>query len=183
MKRGLRCGCPAGGELDGTELAPGLHALQCRGCEGSLLSMEDYRPWLERHPAGLAPAPGAAPLEQDEADGAARACPACSRLMQRLRVGSRPDFRLDRCSPCQLVWFGRGEWAALAHAGFTHRLHELLSDGWQRQLREDEQRQRRETLLRDRHGNDCIDELARIRDWLNRQPERDELLALLRAGW
>jgi len=35
--------------------------------------------------------------------------------------------------------------------------------------------------LRRRYGNECIDELDRIRAWLDTQPHRDELLALLRA--
>ena len=30
--------------------------------------------------------------------------------------GSPVDFRIDRCSPCQQVWFDQGEWSALAQA-------------------------------------------------------------------
>ena len=37
--------------------------------------------------------------------------------------------------------------------------------------------------LRARLGDDCLDELTRIRTWLDTQPRREELLALLRAGW
>jgi hypothetical protein len=62
-------------------------------------------------------------------------------------------------------------------------LGEVLSDGWQRQLREEASRGRREAELRTRHGDDCIDELNRIRAWLATQPQRDTLLALLRTGW
>jgi hypothetical protein len=59
----------------------------------------------------------------------------------------------------------------------------VLSDAWQRQLRDDEVSGQREAALRARHGDACIDELVRIRTWLDEQPQRDELIALLRAGW
>lgn len=142
--------------------------------------MDDYRAWRDQSapPAGASP-----PAPATSTDSGARHCPACARLMHRYRVGARPDFRLDRCAPCQTVWFDAGEWQALLAAGLGARLEEILSDGWQRQLQADELRQGREAVLRQRHGDACIDELARMRQWLQAQPHRDELLALLRAGW
>jgi len=101
-----------------------------------------------------------------------------------LRVSTdMPDFRIDRCGACQLVWLDRGEWAALVHNGLARRLDEVMSDAWQRQLKQDELRAGREATLRARHGDECINELSRIRAWLDVQPQRDELLSLLRAGW
>ena len=105
--------------------------------------------------------------------------------MQRLRVGAKPDFRVDRCAGCQALWFDRGEWAALAASGLASRLEEILSDAGQRQLQAAELRERREADLRRKHGDACIDEIARVHQWLHAQPaaQREELLSLLRAGW
>jgi len=164
------------------ELSPGLTARQCGACGASALKLDDYRQWRERQPAS-GPVTEPAARAEEEQDVRARTCPACTRLMQRYRVGTQPDFRLDACSACQLVWLDRGEWASLAQGDLSGRLTEILSEAWQRRLRADELRNRREAGLRAKHGDACIDELIRVRSWLDAQPQREELLALLRAGW
>lgn len=183
MTRTLHCVCDARSPLMPGVLVPGLPARQCAVCEGSLLEMADYRRWSSR--AGAAPSASDAPaIELAETDApVARACPSCTRLMQRLRTGSSTNFRVDRCFTCQLVWFDRGEWQALVQAGLAGRLAELLSDGTQRQLMADELRAGRIAALRERHGEDRLAELQRMRDWLEAQPEPEELLNLLRTGW
>jgi Zn-finger nucleic acid-binding protein len=178
----LRCVCETHRVLHAVELAPGLPAHECADCHGTLLGLNDYRRWADGQP-DVAPVSAEAPLPEATLDAGARQCPSCTRLMERLRVSRQPDFRVDRCAICQWVWLDQGEWAALARAGLCTQLGEVLSDGWQRQLREEASRGRREAELRTRHGDDCIDELNRIRAWLATQPQRDTLLALLRTGW
>ena len=175
----LRCSCTGAPELVPVDLEPGLPAQGCGTCGGSLLDLADYRTWREQTNAAVTPRD---PVVFEDAP-AARACPGCARLMHRLRAGAQPDFRLDRCAACRFVWFDRGEWPALVSAGHGARLDDILSDAWQRQVRAEELRATREAALREKHGDDCMDELSRIRAWLDVQPQRDELLALLRAGW
>ncbi|MED5617712.1 zf-TFIIB domain-containing protein [Ideonella sp. BN130291] len=177
----LRCDCPQQPALAVAELAPGLPAHHCQACAGSLLNLDAYREWQASAPAAPV-ADHSMPLALFET-ASARACPSCARLMQRHRSGTDPDFRIDRCVACQLVWFDAGEWEALVRAGLRERLVELLADGWQRQLQLDELRAGREGALRSRHGEACMNELARIRAWLEMQPHREELLGLLSAGW
>jgi Zn-finger nucleic acid-binding protein len=174
------CSCAAQTELARTELTPGLAAQQCEACGGVLLGMVDYRQWRER----AAPAvvvEEAAPEVSDSPS--ARGCPSCTRLMQRYRVGVKPDFRVDHCPACQLVWLDKGEWQALAQLGLATRLGEIVSAAWQRRVQSDELRALRESTLRSKHGDACIDEIKRMREWLDAQPQREELIALLRAGW
>ena len=182
----IRCTCSGQGLMQPGPLAAGLSAHQCSACEGTMLDMAAYRGWRD-HPEAAPAIESAAALHgllAVEDAPAARSCPRCQRLMQRLRVSTElPDFRIDRCGPCQTVWFDRGEWHALAHDGLAWRLDEVLSDGWQRQLQQADLRARREQALRARLGDECLDELTRVRAWLDEQPRREELLALLRAGW
>ena len=178
MTKTLHCSCAAHTELKPCELAPGLTGLLCTSCGGHMLMLEDYRVWRSTAPAQ--PATSATATAEDNS---ARHCPACTRLMQRYRVGSTPDFWVDRCASCQAVWFAGGEWQALLAAGMGTRLEDILTDAWQRQVQAEELRKGRETVLRQRYGAATMDELARIRQWLHAQPERDELLALLRADW
>ena len=178
MTKTLHCSCAAHTELSPCELASGLAGLHCTSCGGHMLMLEDYRVWRSTAPAQ--PATSATATAEDNS---ARHCPACTRLMQRYRVGSTPDFWVDRCASCQAVWFAGGEWQALLAAGMGTRLEDILTDAWQRQVQAEELRKGRETVLRQRYGEATMDELARIRQWLHAQPERDELLALLRADW
>jgi Zn-finger nucleic acid-binding protein len=180
--RSLRCSCRGSNRLEPIELEPGLRASGCGHCGGSLLGLADYKAWRDAV-GGVVAASDLAVFEDVEDASGARACPGCARLMNRLRAGTRPDFRLDRCASCQSVWFDRGEWRALAAAGHASRLDAILSDAGQRQLQAEALRARREAALREKHGAECIDELSHIRRWLDAQPQRDELLALLRTGW
>lgn len=179
--RGLRCACSDHALFGCRELAPGLQAGTCVDCGGDLLALDEYRTWRDTAPAAPPPDPDT-PLVMFETLSA-RSCPACERLMQRLRSGIEPDFRIDRCTACQLVWLDSGEWEAIERAGLRHRLVELLSDGWQRQVQAGELSAAREQALRRRYGDACVDELVRIRAWLAAQPQRDELLGLIGADW
>lgn len=177
----MHCVCDSHAELQRAELAPGLAALRCPSCHGHRLDMADYERW--RDDAQPASTDDDVPPMAPDAGARARPCPACTRLMSRYRVGATPDFRLDRCAPCGGVWFDAGEWPALVQAGLAQRLGDVVSDAWQRRVQTDEQRARRLAVLHAKHGEACLTELARVRTWLDAQPHRDELLALLRAGW
>lgn len=179
----LHCVCGTRAHLQPAELAPGLPVEGCETCHGGLLALDDYRAWVERGAAEPASEPNEQPVTTQHTP--ARACPRCTRLMERLRVSHEPDFRLDRCVGCQCVWLDGGEWPALVNAGLALRLGEVLADGWQRRVREDAAHGRREAELRARHGHACVDDLIRIRAWLQTQPaqQRETLLLLLRSGW
>lgn len=176
----MRCACEAQGTLAPVQLVEGPVANGCPACGGAALEMDDYRRWREQASVDASAAAGVLVVEDHPA---ARPCPSCARLMQRVRVGGTPDFRIDRCAACALVWLDRGEWDALRAAGLAGRIDEILSERWQRDLQAHEARVRREAQLREKHGDACVDELARVHAWLQGQPHREELLALLRAGW
>lgn len=182
MSATFRCDCAAKTALVPITLQENLPARQCPVCAARLLSLNDYRLWrvqLVIRPSDTADAPigELTPLAPEPAG--ARFCPACNRPMSRHRVGTAPDFRLDRCSPCQLLWLDGGEWQALHAAGLIARLDSVLSEDWQRRLQAEDNRFRRHDALRTRLGPGVFDEVQRIRGWLLAQPNRSELLALL----
>ena len=179
----LQCVCGASSPLLPAELLPDLPVQACETCLGSMVSLDDYRQWAEGHPEPPQPEPCDLPVTTHTTQ--ARACPQCTRLMERLRVSHEPDFRIDRCVGCQSVWLDAGEWPALVNAGLALRLNEVLADGWQRRVREAVVHDRREAELRGRHGDACVNNLIRVRAWLNTKPaaQRETLLMLLRSGW
>jgi Zn-finger nucleic acid-binding protein len=176
----MRCACEAQNPLLPAQLPRGPAASTCEACGGALLALADYRRWREQAPYDFGDSPGILVVEDSTA---ARPCPSCARLMQRLRVGGTPDFRIDRCPACALLWLDRGEWDALRANGLALHVEEILSERSQRDLQAGEVRALRAAQLREKHGDERMAELERMRDWLQAQPQRDELLALLRAGW
>ena len=182
MTQRLHCSCTRQpSTLKNVALEEGLPALACPDCGAVLLQLDDWRRWRSRAPQ--APAAVAAPEADIPADqGRARACPACTRLMERLFVDAAGAFRVDRCGPCQYLWLDPGEWQALVQRGLALQLDTLLSDGGQRRLQAERLQASRLQALRQRHGDSCVDEVLRIRRWLAEQPHRDELLALIRAN-
>lgn len=174
--KSMHCAC--GAELLPGELADGLPARVCPACGGVLLALADYRAWRHdwRETGSTAGATLSAVVEEGNK---ARACPSCGGPMARYRVMPASGFRLDRCLHCQLVWLDAGEWSALVGAGFEGQLDAILADGWQRRVQTDEARMRRQEALRQRLGDDVVDELQRIQRWLSTRPNARELLALL----
>lgn len=182
MPTHLLCSCASRSPLKNVALEEGLPAAACPDCGAVLLQMDDWRRWRSRAPQQPPEAPATAAAAQLPADhGRARACPACTRLMERLPVEPLGSFRVDRCGACQSVWLDAGEWQALVQRGLAHQLDALLSDGGQRRLQAERLQATRMHALRQRHGDACIDEVLRIRRWLAEQPHRDEILALIRA--
>jgi Zn-finger nucleic acid-binding protein len=176
LAKSLSCEC--GAALLSGALAEGLPARICPACSGVLLSLADYRAWRQALPPAASGTPARLAAVGEDA-GRARTCPACAGPMARYRVLPASSFRLDRCNHCQLVWFDSGEWSALVEAGLIDRLDSILADGWQRRIQADEARLRRESVLRQRLGDEVVDELQRIQSWLHSRPNGRELLALL----
>ena len=176
LAKSLACAC--GATLFVRELAPGLAARICSACGGALLALDDYRLWRQSARLPAAEAATALP-ELPEDTGKARCCPACGAPIARYRVAPGSSVRLDRCQRCQLVWLDGGEWPALIEAGLIDRLDSILADAWQKRIQAEEARQRREATLRQRLGDDVVDELQRIQSWLHGRPNSGELLALL----
>lgn len=180
MSSPLHCTCSARHPLRPHRLAPGLSALRCEACGAQLLALDDYRRWRDRQPAAAAAA-CAHSAEPAVEPAHARTCPACQRLMSRHRTGTTPDFRLDRCSPCQLVWLDDGEWPLLEQAGLATQLDAVLTDAWQQRVQAAELQARRDADLRARLGSATFDEIRRLQGWLRDHPQRSEILALLNS--
>ncbi len=172
----LTCSCSESALFEAYELAEGLPAQRCAACASVLLSLDDYRCWRERQPAVSEPA---GPLPPSEEPARARICPACGRIMSRHRTGTAPDFRLDRCGACQLVWLDDGEWALLEQNGLALQLDQVLTDAWQQRVQALENQQRRDGQLRARLGEETFAEVRRIKTWLATHPFKNEIIGLI----
>lgn len=184
------CDCASHAEFLPVILPSGLKGRECPDCKALLVSLDEYRSWLEFQEwfTKQESVPVAAThLDEVSGEGVksepdrARLCPDCHGVMGRYRVGGEASFRLDRCSSCQLVWLDGGEWHALENMGLATALTQILSDSWQRRLKAEEIQLLRQQNLRHRLGDEVFEELRRIQSWLRQQPNCPELLLLLQG--
>jgi Zn-finger nucleic acid-binding protein len=162
-----------------------LSAKRCARCGGSWLHAQDYWDWLERQKNGSA---SSAPVEPTSvvpapvviADATlARRCPECGHFLTHAKVGHGVLFHLDRCGTCGGLWFNAGEWPALRERQLHTQVHFVFSAAWQARIVREELMVAREAIVREKIGAADLDEIKRVKQWLDAHPHRAELYAYL----
>ncbi|MDR2111871.1 MAG: hypothetical protein LBQ62_02025 [Candidatus Accumulibacter sp.] len=171
------CPCAPRAQFEPHDLADGLSARRCPKCQSVVLALKDYLPWIERHYSDR-PTAEPAPMPGRETPSKARLCPSCQRVMARYRTGDANSFWLDFCPICGIVWLDGGEWELLEQSGLASYLDIILTERWQKNIQSRRTSSFRDDLLRERFGA-AFSEILRIRDWLNRQANRHDILAFL----
>jgi Zn-finger nucleic acid-binding protein len=155
-----------------------LPAYVCKRCGGNWISSREYWRWLEAHgptlPEKAYEGPDIAPADTQEI----KICPECKHLMLRYKVGHGTGIALDQCGGCNGLWLDGGEWDALKGRNLHDEVHLVFTAPWQSAVRREESRTRLEAIHRRRLGED-YEEVKRIRTWIDRHPERAQILAFL----
>src|SRR5690606_33406849 len=126
-------------ELEPVELEHGLIGAGCEKCGGSLLSLIQYRYWLDHHDDSVIEKPGDSDVAE-EAKGA-RLCPKCKMMMTKYRIGAETKNFLDLCAHCDEAWLDKGEWQLLKRLDIHNKLPSLFTDAWQRNIRKQKEEQ------------------------------------------
>lgn len=161
--------------LEPRELATGLVAAVCPTCEGTLLSLMNYRFWADRFAAQTSDVEPAVVAESDSVN----CCPKCSRLMTKYQIGHGSEHKLDLCAACDEAWLDKGEWQLLASLDLQGKLPKIFTDAWQRNIR----KQRQEDAVNQRYekslGADTFAQAHTFKQWLYKQPNRDVIKQFL----
>lgn len=169
--------CPAcrTTRLQPARLEDGLLAHACPQCSGTLVSLLHYRDWAERQPAGEVPT---ALMAEEQAGETAHAlsCPKCARMMSKFQISGTRANRLDLCGRCDEAWLDDGEWQLLKALELSHRMPAIFTDAWQRQVRREASEEARRQRFRRIAGDEAIARADEIRAWLEKHPQRRELL-------
>jgi Zn-finger nucleic acid-binding protein len=164
-----------------TLLTENLAGYSCGKCLGTLVSLVAYRAWRESAAGRLAlrgVPPAVADVDPPDSTGAKK-CPKCRSLMSKYRVTADKANRLDYCPHCEEIWLDEGRMATGRGTGgrgrFCQGVHPGLAvrGACRRELAMEEQR------LRELLGND-YDRVVQFADWLQTQPAKAEILAVLR---
>lgn len=161
--------------LTPTLLAPGLSAKGCHSCSGVLVDLLSYRAWADQKGIDSVEDVSATVREIEDTENAI-SCPNCSSVMIKYRLSKSADNMLDFCERCDVTWLDGGEWGQLSDVGLQHSLGTVFTEPWQRKVRSELSQQIRESVLRERFGQD-YERLKEFRDWLHSHPKFESILA------
>ncbi len=161
-------------QLEPQELEPGLIVAGCPVCQGTLVSLINYRFWHDRYADKTVAneVEGATEVKESES---VHSCPKCSRLMLKYQIGPESNHKLDLCPSCDEAWLDQGEWQLLKRLDLHGKLPKIFTDAWQRNIR----KQRQENSINDRYekllGEDVFDRARDFKEWLYEQPQVDDI--------
>ena len=165
-------------DLQLAKLDVGLGAMHCDVCAGNWVSSSSYWYWLEQRGVNMPECESAAPVQIADQQQA-KLCPECNRIMIRYKVGHNLEFDLDQCSSCNGVWFDKNEWESLQAKNLHDDIHLIFTAAWQSEVNKDERRKIFERIYQHKFGDADYAELKRMREWLDKNPKRNEMLAFL----
>ncbi len=166
--------------LRATKLEQGLSAMGCSNCGGAVISLLYYRDWLERS-AVIVDEDAFKPSEMLEVDEShsALTCPKCKKIMSKYKVSGDSNNRLDLCASCDEVWLDGGEWELLKSLELSRDMPKVFTEEWQRKLRKQALEEVREQRLLKVVEQNEIEEIKRVREWLNKHPAKQEIMFFL----
>ncbi|PZD72265.1 hypothetical protein C1752_03852 [Acaryochloris thomasi RCC1774] len=171
--------CPAcqSVTLESTNLEAHLSASQCSSCDGHWVAADDYHAWLENGPQAAAATAAVAVEDSTHAVF----CPHCSQLMRKTNVGHDLNFYLDQCPCCHGVWFDQHEWDNLKSKDLHTQVHQMSSAAWQQKARQYSLRSTVRQVYASKFSSTDYSEAERIKNWLERHPQKQDLLSFFAA--
>lgn len=161
-------------QLEPQELEPGLVAASCPSCKGALISLMNYRFWVDRYVSDGVVDTSANDAEVSESESV-HSCPKCSRLMMKYQIGPLTNHKLDLCGACDEAWLDKGEWQLLKQLDLQGKLPKIFTDAWQRNIR----KQRQENSINERYekllGVEVFEKSREFKEWLYQQPQIDAI--------
>ena len=169
--------------LSPVKLERGLSAMGCPSCGGAVVSLLSYRDWLElfapQAPDGGHGLSGREPVDGQETHIALN-CPKCKRLMVKYRIAVDMESRLDFCVNCDEVWLDAGEWELLKAMELERRMPMVLTEVWQRRVREQEREDNLDQRLMKFVSRADLVKARKVRQWLQDHPNKSEILLYIR---
>ena len=170
----MYCTACKNSQLEPQELEPGLVAASCPTCQGALVSLINYRFWLDRYASKNASNEIVNESEISESESV-HSCPKCNRLMLKYQIGTESTHKLDLCSACDEAWLDKGEWFLLKSLDLHGKLPKIFTDAWQRNIR----KQRQENALNERYEKlleaDVFNKAHEFKEWLYQQPKIEDI--------
>lgn len=169
--------CP-GYPLKPVKLEHDLPARECHRCGGLHIDLLSYRSWRDNrtHEAGDGEDLRVEPTENNKA----LICQRCSKIMLKYRISTDHENYIDLCTSCDDAWLDGGEWQLLKHLDIRDKLTHIMTEPWQRHIKEEEFRRFQDEKLKGIFGIENLEKINEISDWINDQENSFEIVNYLR---
>lgn len=169
------------GKLNPSVIDGLFSANTCSYCGGDWVLIEDYATWREGH-SDYEFAKGIHFEEINIVDTKeAMLCPATQTIMRKFKISATNTHRLDYSAAVGGLWLDKGEWELLVKEGLAGSLNTLVTDVWQRKIRQTSAKVSFADIYQDKFGDDIYIKIKDMRRWLNTQPQKADLRAYLMA--
>lgn len=152
----------------------------CNNCGGNWILIEDYISWKERHPEHVFDDTGVESVEAEDTVGAL-ICPVTGGIMSKFRITKDNAHRIDYSARVGGVWLNKGEWEMLVAEGLAGNLNSILTDSWQKRIRQEKTSDTFEQLYRSKFGDADYQKACDVREWLHSHSQKSDLRAFLMA--
>jgi len=169
-------------------------AHSCSVCGGDWILIEDYANWKAKHPdydfseniteniaENVAKNVSEDNFQVTETNNKAMICPASGSIMQKFRLTSSSEYKINYSAKVGGIWLNKGEWDYLKRLGLAGSLNTLLTEPGQNEILQDATKQHLKQIYQDKFGSEAYQKIQEIRRWLNNHEQKQDLLAYLIA--
>ncbi|NKF50464.1 hypothetical protein G3R49_07755 [Shewanella sp. WXL01] len=158
-----------------------FRAHTCSNCGGNWILIEDYIAWKEQNP-DYQFSDNISFEESDATDSKqALLCPKSGAIMRKFKISAGNEHRLDYSAAVGGIWLDKGEWELLKSEGLAGSLNSVVTQSWQRNIRQQTTKQSLTELYQTKFGNEGYSKVKQMREWLSAQENKADLRAYLLA--
>jgi len=108
-------------------------------------------------------------------------CPVTGAIMRKFRISTANNHRVDYSAMVGGLWLDKGEWELLKSEGLAGCLNAVVTQSWQRKLRQTSAKESFADIYEAKFGHDNYLKIKEIREWLISQENKADLRAYLLA--
>lgn len=170
----MKCPLCKSTDLGPVEIERGLIGAGCSQCRGVLLSLIQYRYWVDHfHPDITSDESSDSAIAEDTAG--AKICPKCGKLMTKYKIDAGASNRIELCGHCDEAWLDAGEWQLLKKLDVADHLPEVFTDSWQKKIRAERQRAHWQKHNKELLGDEAFAKVDEFKQWLDKQANSSEI--------
>jgi len=182
----MKCTHCKTGLLKPTKIDGLFPAHSCSICGGDWILIEDYANWKSKQPdynfvENIAENVIEDNFQVPETNNKAMICPVSGSIMQKFRLTSSSEYKINYSAKVGGIWLNRGEWSYLKYQGLAGSLNTLLTEPRQNEILQDATKQHLKQIYQDKFGSEDYQKIKEIRHWLNNHEQKHDLLAYLIA--
>ena len=172
----MQCTVCKAGELKAATLEGLCPCLQCSNCQGYWVLISDY---LDAKSLDL-------PIDEDlikrfTESKKALLCPVSSTIMLKYRLSAQSEHKINLSPAANGFWLDKGLWELIKQQGLTKNLTQIFTEPGQRKIRAIIALNIFEDYYNEELGKEHHAKLKALREWLDNQPKKQEMLAYINA--